>query len=518
MDSDGPNNQAEVVAFLGDPASYTPPPESVERIETHGALIFLAGDRAIKIKRAVAFHYMDFSTLKKRQKACEREVEINRLTAPAIYRGVLAITREGDGRLAFNGNGLTVEWAIEMARFPQGNVLDRMAVEGRLPVSLMIPLADHIAAYHRAAPVAEGHDTAAGLQRIIAGVTQSLAKVPEILPAGEAKRFGLTIECRLDDARALLHTRAGDGYARRCHGDLHLRNIVLLDGRPTLFDAIEFDEEIATIDVLYDLAFLLMDLWHRDDRQHANAVLNRYLWRCDDVAFLDGLAALPLFLSLRAAIRAMVTIDRLQHVSGRDHKEAVQEIRAYFDLARDFLAPSSARLIAIGGLSGTGKSTLAAGLAPLIGIAPGAFHVRSDVERKSLFGRDPEEALAADAYEEEVTREVYRRINEKAARALAANHSVILDAVFAREGERVAAQQIASGAGVPFNGFWLTASAAHLIERVAARTGDASDADAEVVKMQLQYHLGSIQWEKIDASSAPRSVLSAAARRLNVKC
>lgn len=509
-------SQDEVIAFLSEPSSYTPQPDAVERIDTHGAIVFLAGDRAFKIKRAVKLAYLDFSTLEQRRRVCEREVEINRMTAPQIYLRTVAITRRRCGELQIGGDGKVVEWAVEMARFDQQDLLDRMAVEGRLPVTLMTPLADHIAAYHDTVPADRGNDGVSGLGQVIGSITAALEKAGDYLDAQAVSDYARDLEAAFNNTAALLFRRAATGHVRRCHGDLHLRNIVLLDGKPTLFDAIEFDEALATVDVLYDLAFLLMDLWHRGEKRHANAVLNRYLWRGDAETNIDGLATLPLFLSIRAGVRVMVTLDQLPYIDREAAKAAIKELKEYFSLAVSFLVPPAPRLIAVGGLSGTGKSTLAAALAPFVGASPGAFHVRSDVERKLLFGVSPERRLDADAYTTEVTDRVYATLNEKAAQALAAGHAVILDAVFAREEQRTAAEQVAQAAGVSFAGLWLRAPDRALLERVAQREGDASDADTIVVHKQLEYEVGKIDWHQIDSDRTPEEVNAAAAARLNI--
>ena len=247
-----------------------------------------------------------------------------------------------------------------------------------------------------------------------------------------AQGAGFAPEC-IDEVRAsslqrlaavgeLLDRRRAAGKVRRCHGDLHLRNICLLDGRPTLFDYLEFSDALASIDVLYDLAFLLMDLDHRGLTDFANLVLNRYLDLTDED---DGLSAMPLFLSLRAAIRAHAQATAMDRVAHAESKlEMAAEARRYLYLAARLLRPRPCHLVAIGGLSGSGKSTLAASLAPEIG----ARVLRSDVIRKKLFGVAPEAHLPETAYTAEVSRQVYEALREKTASALAAGCSVIIDA------------------------------------------------------------------------------------------
>ena len=293
------DDQRDVIAFLSDPASYDPRPTNVQRIETHGAQVFLTAGDVFKIKRAVRYPYLDFSTLEKRHTACARELQINSPNAPMIYKRLAAITREADGRLAFDGRGEVVEWAVQMVRFREEDVLANRIARSPLTTDEAKSLADAVYDSHLRAAVIETPPHRASTANIAADV---LAALPSLFaPADQTAIQVLTarLTALVANVQPLLERRASEGHVRRCHGDLHLANIVLLEGRPTLFDAIEFDETLATTDTLYDLAFLLMDLDKRGQRLTANIVLNRYLWRTQDMSDLDGLAALPVFLALR---------------------------------------------------------------------------------------------------------------------------------------------------------------------------------------------------------------------------
>jgi predicted kinase len=278
---------------------------------------------------------------------------------------------------------------------------------------------------------------------------------------------------------------------------------VLIDDKPVLFDAIEFDDRIATGDVLYDLAFLLMDLVERELRPAANIVFNRYLIETQRVHDLDALVALPLFMSVRAAIRAKVTAARRRHSNARE--KLSERARSYADLARELLKPAKAKLVAVGGLSGTGKSLLARTLAPEIVPIPGAVVLRSDIERKAMFGVAETEMLPKSAYTAEATAKVYATLTAKARRVVAAGHSVIVDAVFAQPGERTDIAKVADSAD--FAGLFLTADLQSRLERVGARSGDASDAKAAVVQDQENFKLGRINWASVDASGTPEETL-----------
>jgi len=298
----------------------------------------------------------------------------------------------------------------------------------------------------------------------------------------------------LEPHMALVARRVAAGAVRRCHGDLHLRNIVLIDGRPVPFDAIEFSERIANIDVLYDLSFTLMDLCERRLGPLANRLLNEWLWRIAELADApheEALALLPMFLSRRASIRAFVDAQAAA-VGGADTTRA----RDYQKVALSFLRPAPPRLVAIGGLSGSGKTTLALSLAPEIGRAPGAVVVRSDVERKAA-GRDrPGRAHAGwQLHAARLRRDLCGFPGPRRTRP-AAGHSVVLDAVFAREDERADAEALALKVGVPFEGIWLDIPKEVAQARVASRKADASDATPAVVERQFGYDLGRITWQR----------------------
>lgn len=510
-------NQQITIAFLSLPQSYPERPASVERIDTHGAVIFLAGERAYKLKRAVRLPYLDFSTCKNRRAICEREVALNRLTAPELYLGVVPVVRDAhSGALSLGGEGEPVDWLVEMRRFDQEALFDRLALAGRLDLALIEPLAEAIAAFHQGAPVNREATWLQSLDEIAETLENALTSEAAKAVGLDAADYFPTLRAFLARGTKLLAERQGAGYVRRCHGDLHLRNIVLQAGRPVLFDALEFDERLATIDVLYDLAFLLMDLWHRGLKAHANRLLNAYLQYEAGARPLAGLGALPLFLSLRAAIRAMVGVHGLAHQETGRQDKASAEIISYLTLARSFLSPPQPRLIAIGGVSGTGKTTIARKLAPLLGAAPGAIHLRTDVERKQQEGAWTRR-LGPAHYSVEARRAVYLRVMEKADAVLRAGHAAIIDATFLDARDGAAAAQTAHSAGAAFTGLWLEAEPAELMVRVAARHGDASDADADVVRQQLAGASAPTDWQRLDASGGIDSVFRLAQRALKLE-
>jgi uncharacterized protein len=493
-------DQGRVLDFLSLPESYDRVHAPVDRIETHASVVFLAGDRAYKVKRAVKYPFLDFSTLAKRHAACLNELAINRRTAPQLYLQVVPVTLEADGKLRLDGAGPPVEWVVVMRRFDQADLFDRMAEEGRLPLALMPPLATAIAVFHRSANrILTSKLSLARLQGVARDNEDTLAVQPDAIDAEALTEVGRLTRAAFDSLAPLLEARALGGYVRHCHGDLHLRNIVAVDGEPVLFDAIEFDDAIATIDVLYDLAFLLMDLGARGLGAHANRLLNAYLDATGDTATLLGLKALPLFLSLRAMVRAKVELLRAGLAASGAGLEARTRAASYVAQARGYLTPQPPRLIAIGGLSGSGKSSVARALAPHLGAFPGAVHVRSDLERKRLFRVGAEERLPKAAYRAELSDLVYRLCRKRALDALVGGQAVIVDAVHAKPEERKAAAAAAAGAGIPFTGLWLETSPEVMRERIGGRRADVSDATAAVLEQQLEYDLGTQDFAVVDA-------------------
>ena len=507
-----PDDQETIFQFLADPATHGGKP--VKRIDTHAASVFLAGDRALKVKRAVRFPFLDYSTLAKRKAACEAELEVNRPFAPELYRRVVPIARAADGAIALGGDGTPVEWAVEMRRFDETATLDHLADANKIDPALADALGRAVAAAHALAPPVAAEPWIAALADYVEQNDADFRAAPELFDLQAVTELAGRSRAAYARIRPLLVERGRLGLIRRCHGDLHLGNIVLIEGRPVLFDAIEFDPVIASGDVLYDLAFLLMDLIERGLGSEAHGVFDRYLAETRRVEDFDALAALPLFLSVRAAIRAKVTAARLAHAP--DDTSISQAARRYFKLACDALAPRQPVLIAVGGLSGTGKSLLARMLALDLMPYPGAVVLRSDVERKTLFGRHEQDKLPPEAYEPAVTRRVYASVIDNARRAVAAGHSAIVDAVFASQPERDAAEQSAKALGVPFHGLFLTADLATRRARVGSRHGDASDADAAVVERQERYELGALDWARVDASGTPEQTLGRARRMLRV--
>ncbi|MCC6008616.1 MAG: AAA family ATPase [Rhodobacteraceae bacterium] len=497
------DDQTDVKACLADPATHGLA-GSVERFDTHISHLFLIGDRAFKLKRAVRLPYLDFSTPEQRLAACETELRLNRRTAPDLYLGVRRITAGPEGP-ELDGKGPLLDAVVEMRRFDQEAILDHMAQRGALTSRHLDELAREITAFHAKAPVdatAKGADNIAAVLKInAAGFHES-----DVFSPDEISRLDRAFETALEQHAPRLDSRARAGQVRRCHGDLHLRNICLHEGRVRLFDCLEFNDALATVDVLYDLAFLAMDLWHRDLCADASRVVNRYF---DTGAQEDGFVLMPFFTALRAAVRAHVTATQAMTTT-RDQNALTDEARAYFDLAERLLEPATARLVAIGGLSGSGKSTLAQALAPHLGRGPGARVISSDRTRKAMFDVAPDQALPLAAYRPDVSARVYSNMAERAQRLLADGVTVIADAVHDRDEDRARIAAVARTAGVPFDGFWLQADADRLYARLKTRDPGASDADADVLTGQLAHAPTVTEWQLLTTAGPLTDSLSTA--------
>ncbi len=473
-----PAEQAETAAFLSGLADGASP------VETHISAVFRGADTVWKLKKAVRLGFLDFSTLDARRQFLGRELAVNAAFVPGLYRDVVPVTHEADG-LALAGDGPVVDWVLRMAPVPDGDFLDAMAAAGQFDPPLLTAVADAVAAMHAAQTPVAAADPVGRMRRVAAG--NAAAARAAGLAEAEVAAWERGLAAALDRAAPLLQSRAP--LIRRAHGDLHLGNMLLWQGRPAPFDALEFDEELATIDLGYDLAFLLMDLEQRVSRAAANRVLNRYVARTGDAGLVG---ALPPFLSLRAMVRAHVEATR-----GHDCRGLLRATAAA-------LRPGRAIVVAIGGLMGTGKSTLARALAPALGPAPGALILRSDEVRKRLHGvpprsgcRAPPTRRGASAHRRGAAAGDKRRDDGcEGGRAYGAG-----GCDFRRPGTACGRSGAAAAAGVPFLGIWLDAPLPVLEARIAGRRGDASDATVAVLHEAARGLQAPADWRWLDATA-----------------
>ena len=501
------NEQEQVIAFLSRPRTYGQT-EAVEIHSTHGSVVFLSMDHAYKLKRAVKYPYMNYSTPALRKAMCERELYVNRRMAPELYDSVRGIVPSGAGlQFGDSNDPHAIDWVVVMKKFSQHDLLEERRKAGTLLLNDMTALADAIAAFHEAAEATLFFGVVSGIRSVVEENVAMLRGAAGAFPVQLIARYAELSEQWLRRLRAVLGWRRQTGRVRHCHGDLHLNNVCLVKGRPLLFDAIEFEDSFSCIDMGFDLAFMLMDLDCHGLRAHANALLNRYLERTADYAVLS---VLPLFLATRAAIRAHVRVAARHAGSESGTQDSVELLRR----AIAYLAPQAPRLIGIGGLSGTGKTTVAQRLAPAIGSAPGAVVLRTDVIRKAMLGVPEDKRLDDRAYDAATNRGVYGRMRDLAAGILRAGHSVIADAVFGDDAERGKLETVACETSVEFQGLWLTAPRSLLEQRLAARVGDASDADVVVLAKQLASISEPTNWTRLDAGGLIEDVLAAADRAI----
>lgn len=477
-----PADQQEVAQYLSG-LSGGPPSE------THISAVFIGPDTVWKLKKAVRMPFLDFSTLDARAHFLRRELALNRPAAPGMYRDVVAVSRCPDGSLTLGGQG-AIDWVLRMAAVPAGDFLDVIASHGALTPRLLDALGDCVAAYHARLPPVPNVDSAGALLRITDGNVRSALAAG--LPPQDVEAWHQRMASEIEASRDWLKQRSDAGFVRRCHGDLHLGNVCLWEGRPVAFDALEFDEDLATIDVGYDLGFLLMDLDLRVGREAANRVMNRYVARIGDIVMRGW----PIFLSQRAMIRAHVL------------KAMNQDADVYLAAAQAYLDPGAPMVIAIGGLQGTGKSTLARAVAPGLGAAPGALVLRSDEVRKRLHGTDPEVRLGPEAYSDAANARTNLAVIDQARRAAASGHAVIVDATFLDPTMRQDLAEAVRREDVPFLGIWLHAPLAVLEARVVGREGDASDATVAVLRRAAAIDPGEGDWLAVEASDGPQALLA----------
>jgi aminoglycoside phosphotransferase family enzyme/predicted kinase len=479
-----------LVAALRDPARYPHPAGAVEVHETHISVVLVAGEFAYKLKKPLNLGFLDFGTLEKRRTACEDEVRLNRRTAPDLYLDVVPIG--GTPEEPRIGVAPAVEYAVRMRRFDQSALLDRVAARGAMDTAMLVRLARDLAAFHAAADAA-GERPYGGPDQALAPARDNFAQLAPLVEASGDRE----LLDHLDAWTAREHARVRDrmaarraaGRVRECHGDLHLGNIVVLDGRATPFDCIEFNDALRWIDVMSEVAFLVMDLVDHAHAEAAHRFLDAYLEATGDY---DGLAVLPFYLVYRATVRAKIACIRAHQpgldVHGRTRADA--EYHAYLRLARTLSVPHRPAIVAMHGLSGSGKSHAAARLVE----RTGGVRVRSDVERKRLHGLAWDAAsgagVATQLYSPEATQRTYARLEALAATIADAGWIAIIDAASLRRDEREAFARLAAARGVPFVIVWCEAAEPVLRERIETRTaagGDPSEATVAVLERQLAF-------------------------------
>jgi aminoglycoside phosphotransferase family enzyme/predicted kinase len=486
--------QARMVASLQKSLRATHGDDAVELIETHISFVLLTPAVAYKIKKAVNLGFVDFTSLERRHFFCQEELRLNRRTAPALYLDVLPVTGTPE-QPVLGGNGAPIDWALCMRAFAQAGLWDRLAARGALGAAHVDALVEELCALHRGAAVAAADDPAGQAAQVRAPMSDNLRALDVLCKdAGERERLarlGQWEASAFEALRERFDERARQGWVRECHGDLHLGNVTLVDGRSTLFDCLEFSPALRWSDVMSDVAFMAMDLQAHGLARLAQRFVNGVVERSGDAG---GLRVLRYYRVHRALVRAKVAALRAAQLdaaaSPAQRAEAVDALRHYLDVALACSQHAPPVLMLTHGLSGSGKTLLTQSLLELCG----AMRFRADVERKRLFGLDAlargDAAARARLYSSQATEATQARLRELAALALGSGYSVILDATFMARAQREHARALADALRVRFVIIDFQASPDTLRERVRQRTlraDDASDADLLVLEDQLAH-------------------------------
>ncbi len=462
----------------------------VSVLETHISWVLLTGEYAYKIKKPVDLGFLDFTTLEARKHYCDEELRLNRRLAPDLYLDVVAIGGSADAP-AIGGAGPALEYAVRMREFPQDALLPRVLARDALTGAHVDALAVQVSAFHGRVETA-GKGTPYGVPAdILHYAVQNFVHIRHlvVLPSDVHALSALESWTRRTYAvlRPTLAARRRDGFVRECHGDLHLGNVALVGDRLTIFDALEFNPELRWIDTMSEVAFVAMDLADRGRPDFANRFVNAYVEATGDYA---GLAVLRFYLVYRAMVRAKVACLRVAQLGATEPDDALlAEFRGYVNLARRYAAQAMGAVVITHGVAGSGKTTLAQALVERLG----AIRVRSDVERKRLYGLAASarsgSAVGEGLYGGDATERTYARVADLARCVAEADHVAIADATFIQRAQRDRFRTLAAGMGVPFVILDCTATEAVLRTRVAARAQrgtDVSEADTAVLERQLQ--------------------------------
>ncbi len=477
---------SDLIQALQNPALYDHPVTEFRVLETHISWVILTGDYAYKIKKPMDFGFLDFSTLARRKYFCEEELRLNQRLAEKLYLDVLPITGT-DSEPQIGGTGEAIEYAIRMRQFEQSQLLDARQERGQLEPELLTALARQTAEFHHRIPQVPADKPLGTPEAVYGAMQENFDQIRPLLDDAalleQVDRLEAWTRSTFELNRPLIQQRRDQGYVRECHGDLHLANITVYEGEVTVFDCIEFSEPFRWIDVINDLAFLLMDLESRREQPLASLVLNTYLEFRGD---FQGLALLPLYKAYRAMVRAKIALFTMGNPSltQADRDGLLQRYRDYAALAESYSEIPSRFLLATTGLSASGKSVTSRALAMELGL----IRLRSDVERKRLFGLGPldqsKSTPKGNIYTDEATRQTYDTLAALAAQMLSYGQAVIVDAACLRQAERDQLAAVAESQGVPFA--LIDCEAPEKLRRqwIRERSGDASEADESLLDEQ----------------------------------
>lgn len=490
------------IANMLRPEVYDHPVKDLQLIETHISWVILTGDFVYKIKKPVDFGFLDFSTLEKRRVFCAAELRLNRRLAADIYLDVVAIAGTFKTPI-ISTTGKVVEYAVKMRQFAQSAQLDHMLAAGKLDAGHMEAIALMVADFHQTIPMADASMAYGNKVQVYHPVAENFKQINQHLDTALYAESLTSLQiwnvASLIKLGATLAQRKANGFVRECHGDMHLRNLAWLERGPIAFDCIEFNPQLRWIDVISDIAFLVMDLQQRKNYQLASRFLNSYLEITGDYA---GLSVLSFYLCYRAMVRAKVAALLLaqDNISKEEKKSSLAAFESYLELARSYTLPASPKLIIMRGLSASGKSTVAKKILEILG----AIRLRSDVERKRLFNIAQSEHASAEMnagiYSTAASQQTYEKLRELAEQIINSGYSVIVDAAFLQHEHREPFQNLALQLNVCYVIVEVTAPVEVLQQRMTERINDVSDADLSVLKHQLS------NWQTLDENEVANTV------------
>ncbi|MGE7992705.1 AAA family ATPase [Pseudomonas sp. NPDC089554] len=476
-----------LISALQNAALYPHPVEGFKLIETHISWVLLTGEYAYKIKKPMNFGFLDFTALDQREHFCNEELRLNQRLTEGLYLEVLPITGSAEAPV-IGGEGEPIEFALKMRQFPQGQMLNTLQANGELNASHIDQMARQIAEFHLQAPKVPVEHPLGTPKSVMEPVEQNFEQIrPFLTDKADLQQLdSLQAWARSSFERlhGLLEARKAKGFIRECHGDIHLGNATLIDGKVVIFDCIEFNEPFRFTDVYADTAFLAMDLEDRGLKCLARRFISQYLELTGDY---DGLELLNFYKAYRALVRAKVALFSLApDADGVQRATTLRTYRNYANLAESYSAIPSRLLAITHGVSAVGKSHVAMRLVEALG----AVRVRSDVERKRLFGEQQQQDVGqvqGGIYDKDASVATYQRLHELAKTILRAGLPVVLDATYLKHQQRMAAAEVASETGVPFLILDCQAPDAVIaswLEQRQVENVDPSDATLEVIKAQ----------------------------------
>lgn len=488
---------------------YPDKPCKINVIDSFFSKVFLTENKAYKLKLEAKYPNLDYSTLDLRKEMCINEASMLLRLAPELEPQVLPLIQLDNGKFKLGGSDnnelyVIIDYILVTKRFEQDKIFENLTSKGELDRFEMMDLAESLALIHKKAEIVINTDFADNL-KALANETFDVLDYFSVNIFNKAHVLELkkAFFCTLNKYFTQIQIRQQKGFVKKCHGNLNLSGICMINKKPQIFDPIEFNDKLSNIDILYDLALLLIDLEAQGQRRLSSILFNHYISYTHD---FNGVKFMPLFLSLRA-------LEQAKNFAAENLKDSALD---YFKIAYDIIFPAKSIIIASGGLSGTGKSRLSRELAPFVGACPGAFILRTDIIRKAILGRLPHEHLHKPDYTPEINKKTYDTIRQYCVDIIASNQSVLIDGIFAVQEERDITQIIAQDLNVPFYGFWMYAPSELRFQRVVSRKRNPSDATLKVAMRQEEMKVGEVKWNKINSAGSREETLNDAKKILGI--